>query len=100
MQDYNQASILLGNFGSYLEKWRGLPVQVEHIRIFYLSLQTWFGIASGKVCIQVATLLIYCLISGNFHTHFYLYIFLSTYGSPSNNMVLGKLKCYSRVILV
>lgn len=49
LQDYNQASMLLGNFGPYLEVWRGPPVQVEHVRIFYLALQTWFGIASGQV---------------------------------------------------
>jgi hypothetical protein len=42
--------MLLGNFGAFLEMWRGIPLQVEHIRIFYLALQTWFGIASGQVC--------------------------------------------------
>ena len=42
--------MLLANVASYLEMWRGAPLQVEHIRIFYLALQTWFGIASGQVC--------------------------------------------------
>ena len=41
--------MLLANFGQYLEMWRGHQVQLEHIRIFYLALQTWFGIASGQV---------------------------------------------------
>lgn len=48
-QDYNQATVMLGDFGSYLQLWRGPHLQVEHVRIFYLSLQTWLGIASGQV---------------------------------------------------
>lgn len=67
MHDYNQASAMLTNFGPYLEMWRGPQVQGEHIRIFYLALRVWFGIALGQPktvrpfikqlqsCIQVIT---------------------------------------------
>ncbi|XP_028411289.1 MAU2 chromatid cohesion factor homolog [Dendronephthya gigantea] len=47
-QDYNQATMMLGSFGTYLELWRGPHLLVEHVRIFYLSLRTWLGIASGQ----------------------------------------------------
>lgn len=49
-KDYNQATKLLGSFASHFQTWRGPKLQVEHLRIFYLTLQTWLGIASGQVC--------------------------------------------------
>lgn len=49
MQDYNQVSLMLTNVGPYLEMWRGPQFQGEHLRVFYLTLQVWLGIASGKV---------------------------------------------------
>ena len=49
IHDYNQASLILTSFGPYLEMWRGPQFQGEHIRIFYLALQVWLGIASGQV---------------------------------------------------
>lgn len=49
MQDYNQVSLMLTNVGPYLEMWRGPQFQGEHLRVFYLALQVWFGISSGQV---------------------------------------------------
>ncbi|XP_046865059.1 MAU2 chromatid cohesion factor homolog isoform X3 [Xenia sp. Carnegie-2017] len=47
-KDYNQATKLLGSFASHFQTWRGPKLQVEHLRIFYLTLQTWLGITSGQ----------------------------------------------------